>query len=127
MEDTKNNPTKSVPAEHTALSQKPYNLEPNIEASLAYLPFVGFFTSLAIFFVEKKDKFVRFHALQGLLLGGGHLFVCMALAVTIIFSFLITLVNLVAFAAWCYMMWNAYNKGEYELPIIGKIARDQLK
>uniref|UniRef100_A0A7C4XV92 DUF4870 domain-containing protein n=1 Tax=candidate division WWE3 bacterium TaxID=2053526 RepID=A0A7C4XV92_UNCKA len=118
---------KSIQKEKQVTYEKPYNLEPNVEAALAYLPFIGFFTSLAIFFVEKKDKFVRFHALQGLLLGGAHIFINMALAITFIFAFLITLVNLLAFAAWCYMMWNAYNKGEYELPVIGKIARDQLK
>ncbi|MBI2414838.1 hypothetical protein HYV31_03315 [candidate division WWE3 bacterium] len=107
--------------------EKPYNLDPNIEAAIAYLPFIGLFTSLAIFFVEKKNPFVRFHAMQGILLGVAHFILVSALAVTIILAVFITLVNLVAFMAWCFMMWKAYNKEEYELPFIGKIARDQLK
>lgn len=130
MNETQNNQTEPQVMQNKgsdAVFEKPYNLDPNVEAALAYLPFVGLFTSLAIFFVEKKNKFVRFHAMQGLLLGIAHFVLSSALAITLILSFFITLVNLVAFMAWCFMMWKAYNKEEYQLPVIGKIAKDQIK
>src|SRR5215471_15484423 len=40
-------------------------IEPNLAAALSYFWIIG----LIFFFIEKKNRFVRFHALQSLLFG----------------------------------------------------------
>ena len=107
-------------------TEKPYSLDQNVEAMLCYLPYIGLFTSLAIFMMEKKNKFVRFHALQGLLFAAGYMVLTMVLSITIILIWLVPIVSMVAFVVWLFMMWKAYNNEELSLPVIGKIARDQL-
>ncbi len=108
-------------------TQKPYNLEPNVESAFAYLPFVGFLTSIAILIMEKDNKTVRFHAIQGLLFGIFYMLLVAVLGTTLILIPLVPLVNLAAFGIWLFMMWKAYNNKAYELPFIGNIARDQVK
>lgn len=107
--------------------QKPYNLESNVEAALSYL--LTPLTGIAVFVFEKNNKFVRFHAFQSILLGVFWIavnFVAGMLTFLLIGFILIPLVNIVCFLAWLLCMWKAYNKEEFELPIIGKIAHSQV-
>jgi len=34
--------------------------------------------------------------------------------------------SIIAFVLWLVLMWRAYNGEEYEVPYIGKIAREQM-
>jgi uncharacterized membrane protein len=102
------------------------NLEPNSAAALAYL--IPPITGIAFFLVEKKNKFIRFHSFQSILFG----IVLYALGTVVgslrryfIGDILAPLVSLSGFALWLYLMWEAYNGREYELPYLGKIAKDQ--
>jgi uncharacterized membrane protein len=36
------------------------------------------------------------------------------------------LVSVGLFLVWIMLMWKAYNKEEYELPYIGKMAKEQV-
>lgn len=117
-------------AKQTASSinpQKPYDLEPNIEATLAYL--LPPFTGIAIYTMEKKNKFVRFHALQSILLGVSA-FILMAIANALVVVFigvvLAPLLSMALFLAWLFVMWKAYENEEYMLPIIGQVAKNQV-
>lgn len=107
--------------------EKPYNLEPNVEAAFAYFPLIGIFTSLAIFMVEKENKFIKFHALQGIFLGIIFILLNIIFRMTFILTFLLQIINFLAFVLWGFMIWKAYNNEEFELPLIGKIAHDQIK
>lgn len=107
--------------------EKPYTLEPNVEALLCYLPFISLFTSLGVLMMEKNNKFVRFHAIQGLLFSIVYVVLSMAFTLTIVLAVLVPILNLASFAIWLFMIYKAYNNEEFELPIIGKITRDQLK
>lgn len=57
--------------------KKPYDLEPNVEAVVSYL--IPPFSGIAIYVMEKENKFVRFHAMQSILFGIAS-FVLMAIA-----------------------------------------------
>ena len=106
---------------------KPYDLEPNVEAALAYL--VPPFTGIAIYMMEKENKFVRFHAMQAILFGVS-VFVLMSIAnmlVAIFIGIILTpLVGLALFAGWLFAIWKAYENEEYMLPIIGQVAKEQI-
>lgn len=113
--------------EVTPQTTKPYTMEPNIEAALSYLltPFTGIF----VFVMEKENKFVRFHAFQSILFGIvsiGALSISDSLRLFLIGDVLKQAISVVIAVLWFYMMWQAYNKIEWELPFLGKVAKDQV-
>ena len=102
------------------------NLEPNIAAALSYI--ISPFSGIAFLVMEKDDKFVRFHAFQSILFGiASYLiwFVTSALMAILIGVFLMPLVSIAMFILYAMLMWKAYNNEMFELPIIGKIAKEQ--
>lgn len=110
-----------------SINQKPYDLEPHIEATLAYL--LPPFTGIAVFIMEKDDKFIRFHAMQSILFGVSAFVlttIANALIVVFIGVILAPLVAMALFLAWLFMMWKAYEKEEYMLPIIGQVAKNYI-
>lgn len=103
------------------------NQENNITAALTYL--IGPLTGIFFFLVEKDDKFVRFHAFQSILFGIAMVGVNIVLTmfyIPLITNLLNGLVSLGSFILWVLLMWKAYNKEAYELPYLGKIAKEQI-
>jgi len=93
----------------------------NIEGLLAYL--FGWLTGIIFYLLERKSKFVRFHAMQSLIT---------FLALTLI-SFFLTLipfvgwmlgilVDLLSFILWIVLMIKAYQGEKFKLPVVGEIA-----
>lgn len=117
-------------AENT--QQKPYNLEPNAEAALSYM--LGALTGIPVLLLEKENQFVRFHAMQsvvftiGLVILGVINGVMLSIPIlNILWGIGIAFVYLGIVIVWLMLMWRAYNHQEWELPYLGKIARDQMK
>lgn len=107
--------------------KKPYNLEPNVEAALAYL--VSPFTGILVFIFERENKFVRFHAMQSILFGVASFIASWAagmLVSVLIGILLVPFVAIASFVLWLVLMWKAYNNQEFALPFLGKIAKDQV-
>jgi uncharacterized membrane protein len=122
-------------------------IEPNLAAALSYLWIVG----LIFFFIEKENRFIRFHALQSVLYGVLWMVVMIAL---VIINFIIAIGAGVASSAagdagfvvgmivWLItiLVWmvipvvyigvlilaavKAYQGKTFKLPIIGKIAEN---
>ncbi len=111
----------------SSISQKPYDLEPNVEAVLSYL--IPPFTGIAVFVMEKNNKFVRFHAMQSIMFGVAA-FVLTAIANALIIVFIgviiVPLLSLALFLGWLFVMWKAYQNEEFMLPVIGQLAKDQV-
>lgn len=103
-------------------------LEPNVAALLAYLfDFVG---GLIFFLIEKDNKFVRFAAMQSLVLSVLYwaVFLVALPAVTFGFAYLLTpLFGLGYLALRIVLMVKAYQNEEWEVPLVGKIARNFVK
>jgi len=95
-------------------------IQPNVAGLLAY---AGVVVSGIIFFViEKENKFVKFHAMQSILLSVA-LFV-----LSVVLSFmplLAPLVNLAGLALWIVCMIQAYQGKWFRLPVLGDIAAKQ--
>lgn len=112
-------------------------LEQHIAGLLCYL----FPPVVAVIFliVEKKNREIRFHAWQGMLLGctliGGHLifWLCgfllgyVAGFLTTFFSFLIGLLWLGVIIGGVLAMVQAYQGGRFYIPVLGEIADYQSK
>jgi uncharacterized membrane protein len=120
-------------------------LDPKIAAALSYIWIVG----LVFFFIEKDNRFVRFHALQSIIFGIANIVimgVLAVLAVILTFAFGIggaivggalgSLVSLLVWLVWL-IFWllglvflialiftavKAYQGQKFKLPIIGNMA-----
>lgn len=122
MEETNNTQTINQK------SEKPYNLEPNMEAALSYI--LAPITGVLVYYYEKENSFIRFHAMQSIIFGIAVFIAWNIAAITtpiLIGVVLMPIVSLGSFGMWLYLMWKAYNNEEWEIPYLGKIARDQLK
>jgi len=111
-------------------------LDPNVAALLAYL--FGWLGGLIFFMIEKDNKFVRFAAMQSILFNVASIavwfvlsFVVGALALATgglgaLFGLLMPLIGIGFLIVWIMLMVKAYNNEEWELPIIGGIARNAV-
>lgn len=102
---------------------------------LAALPYIlGLIVGLLIYLIEKEDRWVRFHALQAILLTLAYSAIGLALGIVLLAFALATMgigvfcvfaIYPLAFATILVNIWLAYRayKGEYfELPVIGEFA-----
>jgi uncharacterized membrane protein len=113
-------------------------LTSNVAAALSYV--LGLITGIVFLVLEpyKRDRFVRFHAMQSILF-------CMAAIVfSIAWSILVNImINISAWTAvaltpiglvislgfflfWLFLMYQAYSQREFRIPILGAIAAKQL-
>ncbi len=96
-------------------------LKPNVAGLLCYLLF--WVTGLEFLFTEKDDRFIRFHAIQSIIVFG-------AISVAFLTLFWIPVVGWVfswilgalAFVLWIVLMIRAYQGSRYKVFIAGKIA-----
>ena len=101
-------------------------LQSNIAGALAY--FLGPVTGILFLLIEKQNKFVRFHAMQSTLTFGGIFVLNIVLGFIPILGWLAgTLLSLVSLILWVFLMYKAFNNEEYELPVIGEMARKQVE
>ena len=101
------------------------NFEPNVVAAFTYI--IPPITGIIFFLLEKKSKFVRFHALQSVLFGALAYVINMLvgnLRVFYIGYFLQPIVTLLGFGLWLLLIWKAYQYEEFQIPYVGKIAAD---
>lgn len=96
-------------------------LKPNVAGLLCYLLF--WVTGLEFLFVEKKDKFIRFHAIQSIIVFG-------AISVAFLLLFWIPVIGWVfsyvlgalGFVLWILLMVKAFQGNQYKVFIAGNIA-----
>lgn len=108
-----------------------FNLDENIVAALAYV--LTALTGIIILVMEKENKFVRFHAMQSILLGI-LLFILNAILsilgyiplIGLIAGIASWLVSLAVFALTVLLIIKAYQKENYKLPILGDVAESQI-
>ena len=101
-------------------------LQANAAGLLCYL--FGWVTGLIFLLIEKENKFVRFHAMQSLVLFGG-IFVAniVLMFIPVIGPLVSILLSLLAFVLWIVLMVKAYQGECYKAPIAGNIAEKKTK
>jgi uncharacterized membrane protein len=104
-------------------------LQQNVAAMLCYV--VGWVTGI-IFLVIEKDRFIRFHAMQSIVVFGvievaqlllSFLFVSILWRVWFAINGLFWLAE---FGLWVWLMLKAYNRELYKLPFAGDLAEKLL-
>ncbi|RMF05230.1 DUF4870 domain-containing protein [Candidatus Woesearchaeota archaeon] len=100
-------------------------LEENIEALLAYV--LGFITGIVFLLIEKKNQFVRFHAMQSTILFLGLWVISFVLAYIPILGWIADfLLQILGLILWILLMVKAYQGEKYKVPFVGDIAEKQL-
>ena len=103
------------------LGETSLGMQPNLAGLLCY--FFGFITGLVFYFVEKKNKFVRFHAMQSIVVFGSFFVANLVLLVLPVIGVVIGgLLSLLSLALWVLLMIKAYQGEFFKLPIAGDIA-----
>jgi uncharacterized membrane protein len=99
-------------------------LKKNTAAALAYVlgPITG-----VIFLILEKDPFVRFHAMQSIVVFVTLFVLQWVLGLTIILLVLVPLVGILAFILWLMCIYKAWMGEEWEVPVLGKFARQLAK
>jgi uncharacterized membrane protein len=112
-------------------------LEPNIAGLLCYVPCcIGLVFSVVAVIVEKQSRFVRFHAFQSLLVHGVFIVLWFAImgvqiglsivglgVVGLLLHLIGWVVGIALLALTILMMIKANGGEEFELPVIGPMAR----
>jgi uncharacterized membrane protein len=113
-------------------------LASNAAAALSYV--LGLITGIIFLVLEpyKRDRFVRFHAMQSILFCAAA--IAFSIAWSIIWGILFSIsgslifidvplrlvISLGLFLFWLFVMYQAYSQREYRIPIIGAIAAKQV-
>lgn len=90
------------------------------------LSYIFGFISGFIFLLLEKDRFVRFHALQSIVVSLAFFIVTTLLSITVVFAPINGLVTIAGFVLWLMMIYQASQGKEWEAPIFGKVARQLL-
>ena len=99
-------------------------LEPNLAGLLCYV--LGWVTGLIFFLMEKENKFVRFHAMQSIVVFGAFSVVTYILSFIPFIGWIISgLLGVLAFVLWIILMIKAYQGERYKLPWAGNFAEKQ--
>jgi len=112
-------------------------MEENLASALCYL--LGILTGILFLVLEpyKNNKLIRFHAFQSIFLWIAEVVVFIVLAilgtilafVPVIGALIAMLLHVVTLLAvlglWLFMMYKAYNKEKFVLPVIGPLAEKQ--
>jgi uncharacterized membrane protein len=116
----------SGPATSTATST---GLAPNVAGALSYL--FGIITGVIFFVLEKDNQFVRFHAMQSIIVSATFIIISIVLSIVAMVPILGWIVGalgsmvlgIVGLILWLVLMFKAFAGQEWEVPILGKYAR----
>ena len=132
-------PPPLVPGPEPGPKSTSTGLPSNVAAAIACIPLAG---GVIFYILEKHDSFVRFYAMQSIILGAAWLvFYIAALIVHGVFSaipgiggilvffwqVIVALVYIVFLVLWIVAMVKAFTNVRWEIPYIGPIARKQME
>ena len=102
------------------MSKTAGGLEENVAGALCYV--LGWVTGLIFYLIETENQFVRFHAVQSMIVFG------FLNAVAVIFGWIFwgyifnSVIGVLAFILWIILIIKAYQGVKYKLPIAGDMA-----
>ena len=104
--------------------KKGTGLPKNTAAALSYVlgPVTG-----VIFYLLEKDPFVRFHAMQSIVVFVVLFVLQWVFGLTIVLLPMVPLISILGFVLWLLLIYKAWQGEEWEVPVLGKYARKFLK
>ena len=103
------------------LGKTSMGMQPNLAALLSYV--AGIITGVIFYLIEKENKFVRFHAMQSILVFGFFLIANAVLAfIPVIGWGLMPVLGILQLVVWILLMVKSYQGEMFKLPVVGDIA-----
>ena len=100
-------------------------MDENVAGLLCYV--LGWISGLVFFLIEKKNKFVRFHALQSIIVFGVLTLASIVLGWIPFIGWVISsLISVLAIVLWILLMIKAYQGEKYKLPWAGNLAEKNI-
>jgi uncharacterized membrane protein len=104
--------------------KKGTGLDPNVAALLSYL--LGWISGLIFYLIEEKDEYVRFHAVQSIIVFGAITVVSIVFGVLFLVPFIGPIIGgflwIASVALWIILMVKAYQGERFKLPVAGDLA-----
>ncbi|MFC1600691.1 DUF4870 domain-containing protein [Patescibacteria group bacterium] len=99
-------------------------LPKNTSAALSYVlgPVTG-----VVFYVLEKDPYVRFHAMQSIVVFVTLFVLQWVVGITIILLPIVPLISILSFVLWLLLIYKAWMGNEWEVPVLGAYARKFTK
>lgn len=98
------------------------DLDENIRGALCYI--LGFISGFFFLVTEKKNKFVRFHAMQSVIVFFGLM---LLMTIPILGWMLSVFLAPLSLLLWLFLMYKAYQGEKFKLPVIGDFAEKQAE
>jgi uncharacterized membrane protein len=123
----------------TTTERSSTGLDANIAAALSY--FLGLLSGALFFGIETESRFVKFHAMQSMLLSVAAIIVWIVYMVVItvftripFLGFLVAILGVLGWAVltlgflgvWLYCMFRAFQGERFKLPYLGEVAEKQV-
>lgn len=98
-------------------------LDKNSAGALSYVlgPITG-----VIFLILEKDPFVRFHAMQSIVVFSALFVLQWATILTLLLIWASPLIGVASFVLWLILIYKAWQGEQWEVPVLGKVARQFL-
>jgi uncharacterized membrane protein len=98
-------------------------LTKNTAGALSYVlgPITG-----VVFYLIEKNPYVRFHAMESIVVFGLLFVLQWVLGITIVLLPLVPLLSILAFVLWLVLIYKAWMGEEWEVPILGAYARKMM-
>jgi uncharacterized membrane protein len=99
-------------------------LPKNTAAALSYVlgPVTG-----VVFYLIEKDPFVKFHAMQSTVVFIALFILQWVFGITIILLPLVPLISILGFVLWLLLIYKAWQGEKFEVPVLGKYAKQFQK
>lgn len=97
-----------------------------------YIGLLGIAPAAFLLYKERKNSFVRFHAMQSLVFFGAVYLLTTVLDFIPVLGWIVGLIlspiyTTVSFVVWLLLLWKTYTGEEYKLPYFGALAQRQLE
>jgi uncharacterized membrane protein len=101
-------------------------LDANVAAALTYA--IGWVTGVAFLFFEHENNFVRFHAIQSIIVFGGLSLAWMIALSVPFFGWIVAFLIIppVSAVLWLVLMYKAYQGERYKVPGAGEMAEQRF-
>lgn len=100
-------------------------LAENVAGLLCYV--LGWVSGIVFILIEPENKFVRFHAMQSIIVFGVLTIASLILGwLPVIGGFFVWVISLLSFILWIVLMVKAFQGATYKLPWAGNLAEKWL-
>jgi uncharacterized membrane protein len=132
-------PPPPSPGPETSAASTSTGLPSNVAAAIACIPLIG---GIIFYILEKRDNFVRFYAMQSIILGGAwilfvivysvaHAILTPIPAIGLLFYIVLwivwALVGVAFLVVFIVTVVKAFNGVRWDIPYIGPMARKQME